>query len=403
MRHNVQILIYLIISFPLIVQGQGSSLISNLEYVLFQRDIDSTRYKYSFWSFQEQDSIQITSRYKNIPENRKDGLVNKICDTIRWKNAAYLVPELTTLLKRQEEIFINEWGPVFESTGAPEGLWEDQFNVLCIMDLTISYLKILKEKWSASQKYDFVKNLYLLSYGDYNTQRLKSTLYTSKYIREKRNGYCRCNLVQKANFERTLVDEFFLQDSEMINELLKDVTGLRKIEIPEDVQKFYSRGLRNVFYKIPDKRIDSLLINNSDQLINLGFQDKVDYWDNELPIKFYHLLLGRYQFASKNPRFIDILLDDVFNNSVSEENLRKTLAILTRQNDHLIDYMILDRIMMGFVSENSNDKIATLISLCNTLLSNDDRKYLQYKLEKMVQENKLSLDKANNIKNGLSN
>ena len=381
---------------PVCLVGQSSSLISDLDYVLFEKDIDTSYYLYSYWSIKEQDSISVKSRYLYSPHTLKSGLVEKICDTIRWKRATHLIPELSNLLEEQEEVFLNEWNPVFDFTGAPEGLWEDQFNSLCLIDLTLSYLTIIEEQWGPQRKYDFLKNLYLLSYGDFDKSRVNETLYKSQYIINK-HGYCRCNLIQKPNFENSLIDEFFYDDPYLLDILLQDIHKSSMNSTPDDEKKFFNTGVRNVLHKFSDVRIDSLLIYDSQELINLGFSDKVNIWTSRLPVKYYHLLLRRYRLASKNEFFIDLILEDIFGNIKLGSDKKTALGILLREKDHLIDYKIREKFLIELLVAKTEDELTQLISLLESSMTLGDREKLKAKLMMLSEDNILSIQSVNKV------
>ncbi len=354
-------------------------LIESLHHTLFEKNIDNTIYKYSFWSRDVQDSIHINSRYKWQKGYFKSHNVSSICDSIRWSRDVTLIPHLSNILIKQDSIFRNEWGPAFNWQDGSMGLWDDQYESLYALDITLTYLNSINEKWSCDKKYNYLKDLFMLSCGDFDTLRTKRLEFFSDYIRLKMKGYGVCLSIRKA--EWSILDDYLFSDPEMVDLVIKDLEYFKQDELPFGFDLLFSSGLEYFFTRVEDDRIDSLIINHSDLFIKLGYTNKIKHWDTKYPIRFYHFVLTRYTFGSKNPVFINMLLDDLYSNlntAFSSKMLNTTINLYA---DPLITYLRNERIVDLVHSLKTDIEIGQVKEIISSIATND-RKYLFAMMEK---------------------
>ena len=102
------------------------------------------------------------------------------------------------------------------------------------------------------EKYEYLKNVYLLSQGDYDSTRLEKTFFVSDYFRNVKNGLSNSYLFLPSTFKYTLIDQM---SDELIEGNYEYNTGM---QIEECFKK------RN----LDPKEVEMILIGNH----GVGFQ-----------------------------------------------------------------------------------------------------------------------------------
>ena len=137
MKKIFLILILIPIALPLsFAQEQNYKYISAIEDLLFN-DLNENTYSYSYYAPVLKDSIVISSHLRNKPSSFKADKLKSVCDSIRWGNRIELYNDLESLMIKQDSVFSSGWGRLYKEAELIEGLWEDQFESLCILELTL--------------------------------------------------------------------------------------------------------------------------------------------------------------------------------------------------------------------------------------------------------------------------
>lgn len=390
-------LLYLVL-IVVYIQAQDNRDISRLETLLFEYDKDKPLYEYPFWSRKLNKTIMVYSRFEADYKKYKQDSVSNICDDIRRQERIDLIPNLQEILQRHESYFLKEWEPVWDHRGGPEGLWEDQYNILCIIDMTINYLKMIKEKWSSDKKYKYLKNIYMLNYGDYDTTRVTEVKYNSAYIRNQRK-YCRCKQLQRQVHQKSLISEMFLGDKDMISFLIKDLLRNEDSNVSDDEGRFFSQGMDYVLRNVYSEEIDSLILNRPNVFINSGYKHPNELSKSAFSLRFYHLVLRRYKATRSNYRLVQLLLDDLFSDRNILYQSRHALGIIQGNQDVLIRYMLMDEFIQLFASSKSQEELDRLESFITQVYSPYNIKMLKDRAKKYSSRDKLSLSTLKQIEN----
>ncbi len=370
------------------VHAQHESIIERLEFILFEEGVLEEPKVYSFKPYYREDTLKVTSRFINHHSSWKDERVSKICDTLRLKKAYGYTERLKNILKKHEDYFLNEWEPIFGYLGGPDGLWWDQMEILCNLDMTLSYLTMFKNNWTASKKYEYFKNKYLVAFDDRDdTSRVSKILCNSEYLKYGGIGRTRAALLSRPS----IIDEFIKNDDELSNVIIDDILETKGRELSKGDNALYSTGLKNFFLSNKNNRIDSILLVDPELMINIGFKNqKFEGWKFNLPIRFYDMVLRRYRNI-KDPRLIDILLDDIFQSRQvlysSKDPLIRVAYIL---GDHLTNYKIIKRFIKDLSQMDKEQDIAEYIGFVNSVLDNFEKDVLLHELVREKEENSIS-------------
>lgn len=353
---------------PLLAQEQNYKYISAIEDLLFD-NLNENVYRYSYYNPVSKDSIIINSHLINQPSSFKSDKLKSVCDSIRWGNRIDLYKDLEALMMKQDSVFSNGWGRLYKESELIEGLWEDQFESLCTLELTLMALRIRAEKWSAERVFKYLENLYALSYGDYDPRRVEQTFYKSDYVRNSASGYCQCDLLQAPNHDLSMIDELLLTTPGMAKVFVKELESQENVS--DSQRKYYTIGTRGFLARIESCLIDSVMIENPNLFIRAGYQDAIDICPNYYPIRFYHVVLNRFRNV-KETQLIEMLLGDVFKSTDSFLECASLLQLLKAQNDDLIDY-IMENYSLDIICDARGDDREEIVSflLKNGILSDN--------------------------------
>lgn len=290
---------------PIIAQ-QSDTLIDTLNFILFE-DIPQEKLIYKFYCHFEDKDYSRAVRYNDLREKK----VRSVCKAIRDSKDETLIPMLVEILKKQEKYFLEEWEVAWKDGAGPYGIYYDQYHILIDIDITIGYLIMEKEQWDTAQKYAYLKNLYMLIQGDYDSIRIENTLFISDYIRNVKNGYSNSSLFLPSASTHTLIDQM---SDELLENILLDISSADVSEMNDGEKKYYLIGLRKTLVMNPDARIDTILIDKGEFYDALDFL-KIEQNEPLLTLKYYHLLLDRYLLNNQNTDLLIPLANDIFNES----------------------------------------------------------------------------------------
>ena len=298
-------LLYFLMAQPIIAQ-QSDTLIDTLNFILFE-DIPQEKLIYKFYCHFEDKDYSRAVRYNDLREKK----VRSVCKAIRDSKDETLIPMLVEILKKQEKYFLEEWEVAWKDGAGPYGIYYDQYHILIDIDITIGYLIMEKEQWDTAQKYAYLKNLYMLIQGDYDSIRIENTLFISDYIRNVKNGYSNSSLFLPSASTHTLIDQM---SDELLENILLDISSADVSEMNDGEKKYYLIGLRKTLVMNPDARIDTILIDKGEFYDALDFL-KIEQNEPLLTLKYYHLLLDRYLLNNQNTDLLIPLANDIFNES----------------------------------------------------------------------------------------
>lgn len=368
MNKTFVIVIFTLVTLPLLyAQDKRDPYISAIKNLLFD-NLNENNYRYSFYSPVSKDSIVINSHLRNKRSSFKAQKLKSVCDSIRWGNRIDLYNDLEALMIKQDSVFSNGWGRLYKESELIEGLWEDQFESLCTLELTLMALKIKAEKWSAERVFKYLENLYALSYGDYDSRRVEQTFYKSDYVRNTASGYCQCDLLQAPNHDLSMIDELLLTTPGMAEVFVKELESQESVS--DSQRKYYTIGTRGFLARKESCLIDSVMVENPNLFIRAGYQDAIDICPNYYPIRFYHVVLNRFRNV-KETQLIEMLLVDVFKSANSFLECASLIQLLKAQNDDLIDYIMEDYSLDLICGARDEDRAGIVSFLLKTEIISD--------------------------------
>jgi len=351
--------------------AQDNSLIDQLNYILFE-DMPQETLEYSFYCNFEDKDYNRTVRYKDLRGER----IAKVCEAIRLSKDHSLIPDLTTILLKQEGYFLDEWEVAWKDGGGPKNIFDDQYELLVDIDITISFLTMEKEQWDNARKYAYLKNLYLLNQGDYDKSRVENTLYISDYIRNVRNGFCASSLFLPSTSKRTLIDQM---SEFLLEEILQDLSKTDVSKLGDGEKKFYNIGLRKTLITNKDSRIDAFLIEHAEFFNGLDFLKARD--NTHLSIYYYHLLLDRYMLNNQNSDLLIPIADDLFKNSNATEINKVYFSLFASKGKADASQILVDRLSTKIIEAETKDA-QKYMQLSIDILSNADELKLEQVLMK---------------------
>ena len=127
----------------------------------------------------------VTGR-KHQPQETDAEKIETLLWKIRQSKDVTVMPGLIELQKRFEDNFLTEWEKAYR---VGHKMFEFQYEILMNMEMTLTSL-YLESFDSSREKYDYLKNIYMLQWGDRDRKRKEKIRFFSDYIKDKWNGAC---------------------------------------------------------------------------------------------------------------------------------------------------------------------------------------------------------------------
>lgn len=181
--------------------AQPDSLIFALEAVLFPFNTESEKsIILEEFDYAKERYVVVGRKYQ--PQKTDAQRIETLLWKIRQTKDVSVIPQLIELERRFEDNFIHEWEKAYR---IGHYMFEFQYEVLMNMEMSLTSLYL--EGFSSSrEKYDYLKNIYMLQWGDGDKKRKEKIRFFSNYIKEKWNGGCLASsfcsptlIIEKAN------------------------------------------------------------------------------------------------------------------------------------------------------------------------------------------------------------
>lgn len=228
-------------------------------------------------------------------------IISYFCEKLRESHDTSLIPRLKETLFKHEKYFLEEWEPAWRSSQYLR-MYDIQYDILYNLDITLTYLLIYNYK--EDHKYEFIKNLYQLQWGDRNIERLKKSLFHSDYVLNFMKGkcyssnFCICNLMDQ------MADEIG-------NMGLIEIQKLNFLELPKSDLLFYYNFLDVLKYYNSDS-VEYIISNN---IVKFNYLNEKNLIKCYYPIEIYNLFSFRNKISGLN-----FLLENAIESKPKENN-----------------------------------------------------------------------------------
>ena len=239
------------------VQGQTNKLLNSLEDILFPyNELSEERVvlKEFTWDGEE---YTIKGR-KNQPGVKDMKVIEDLLKDIRTSENTSLINGLSTIQKKHEQLFLIEWEPAWR---IGHSLYDHQYEILMNIEMTLVSL-YMNSFATSKEKYKYMKNIYMLQWGDRDGNRKKEIDFFSDYIKNKWNGACVST--------KFCSPALLMEKAETLREgILEDLSSFVPESLIQAEKHYYLITLGKALINIKSDEVEDVYINRINELDEL--------------------------------------------------------------------------------------------------------------------------------------
>lgn len=288
----ISFLIFFIAGYSHIAYTQDS-IIEQLNQLLFPVEVQVKKSKTFKW---KDDVYEVVARDFKYEEES----INKQLAKVRNEARIELIDDLIAIQKKHETYFLQEWE---KSWRIGHYMFEQQYEILMNLELTINFLYALNEFESEKEQYLYFKNLCYLQWIDAALWRKDKFNFFSDYIKSRWNGAC----IASSFCTPSLIIE---QSNQFKEGILEDLNTFLADTLGSDEYSYYLVTLGQSAMNINDNRVEDIYIKRIEEFDALVIGEKNKYGRE---IWIYNILCTRAQ--SKGLEFLvnDLSSDEILN------------------------------------------------------------------------------------------